>query len=183
MQNTHSCRNKLPLIKLGFLSKVVFKQIVSLSIVVAVLLYSITLHLKKKYVPQELDISKMLCDLTTNAFLMRHSNLTTEHFVSLHSLLLCHPDSHYALLRVDLESIAQNLEAASWSAIVDPSELKSLCKEAVKRQDVIYGEPNFSGNTWKRGNGKVQQVQSYEHVRHLKNDWKQLVPENRPIPP
>lgn len=115
----------------------------------------------------------MLCDLTTNVFLMRHSNLTTENFVSLYSLLLCHPDSHYALLRVDLESIAQNLEAASWSAIVDPNELKSLSKEAVKRQDVIYGEPNFSS--------KVQQVQSYEHVRHLKNDWKQLVPGNRPI--
>lgn len=47
-------------------------------------------------------------------------------------------DSHYALLRVDLESIAQNLEAASWSTIVDPNELKSLSKEAVKRQDVIY---------------------------------------------
>lgn len=87
-----------------------------------------------------------MCDSTTNTLLTRQLNLTTKHLVSLHLFLVCHPDSHYALLRVDLESSAQNLEAASWSATVDFSDLKSLSKEAVKRQDVIYGKSSFSGN-------------------------------------
>lgn len=60
---------------------------------------------------------------------------------------MCHPDSHYALLRAELESSAQNLEAESWSMTMDPNYLKSLSKEAVKRQDVIYGESNFSHNS------------------------------------
>lgn len=55
---------------------------------------------------------------------------------------MCHPDSHYALLRGELESNAQNLEAESWSVAVDQNYLKSLNKEAVKRQDVIYGKLN-----------------------------------------
>lgn len=50
-----------------------------------------------------------------------------------------HPDSHYAQLRAELESNAQNLEAESWSVAVDQNYLKTLSKEAVKRQDVIYG--------------------------------------------
>lgn len=50
-----------------------------------------------------------------------------------------HPDSHYAQLRAELESNAQNLEAESWSVAVDQNYLKALSKEAVKRQDVIYG--------------------------------------------
>ncbi|KAG8014293.1 Rho guanine nucleotide exchange factor 18 [Nibea albiflora] len=47
-------------------------------------------------------------------------------------------DSHYAQLRAELESNAQNLEAESWSVAVDQNYLKALSKEAVKRQDVIY---------------------------------------------
>uniref|UniRef100_A0A3Q3XET5 Uncharacterized protein n=1 Tax=Mola mola TaxID=94237 RepID=A0A3Q3XET5_MOLML len=47
-------------------------------------------------------------------------------------------DSNYAQLRAELESSAQNLEAESWSLVVDQNYLKSLNKEAVKRQDVIY---------------------------------------------
>lgn len=53
------------------------------------------------------------------------------------------PDDHYALLRSELESEAQNLEADSWSAIADQNYLKTLHKEAVKRQDVIYGRTNL----------------------------------------
>lgn len=45
---------------------------------------------------------------------------------------------HYAGLRGDLESDAHNLEAESWSLAVDQNYLKTLSKEAVKRQDVIY---------------------------------------------
>ncbi|XP_053186569.1 rho guanine nucleotide exchange factor 18a [Scomber japonicus] len=47
-------------------------------------------------------------------------------------------DAHYAQLREELESDAQNLEAESWSVAVDQNYSKALTKEAVKRQDVIY---------------------------------------------
>lgn len=50
-----------------------------------------------------------------------------------------HTDLHYAQMRGELEYIAQNLEAESWSVAVDQSYIKSLNKEAVNRQDVIYG--------------------------------------------
>lgn len=53
-----------------------------------------------------------------------------------------HPDSHYALLQGELESDQQNLEAESWNVAVDQNYLKALNKEAVKRQDVIYGRLN-----------------------------------------
>lgn len=53
--------------------------------------------------------------------------------------VFCRADVHYAQLRGELEHIAQNLEAQSWSVAVDQNYLKSLNKEAVKRQEVIYG--------------------------------------------
>lgn len=52
---------------------------------------------------------------------------------------MCHPDAHYALLRGDLESDAHNLEAASWGSAADQDYMKALNKQAVKRQEVIYG--------------------------------------------
>ncbi|KAM4575042.1 rho guanine nucleotide exchange factor 18 isoform 1-T1 [Fundulus diaphanus] len=47
-------------------------------------------------------------------------------------------DSHYAAVRADLESDAQDLEADSWSLAVDQQYLKKHSKGAAKRQDVIY---------------------------------------------
>ncbi|XP_072245594.1 rho guanine nucleotide exchange factor 18 isoform X1 [Leuresthes tenuis] len=47
-------------------------------------------------------------------------------------------ESHYAAVRAELESDAQDLEADSWSAAVDQQYLKKHSKEVVKRQDVIY---------------------------------------------
>uniref|UniRef100_H3DBQ7 Rho/rac guanine nucleotide exchange factor (GEF) 18a n=1 Tax=Tetraodon nigroviridis TaxID=99883 RepID=H3DBQ7_TETNG len=47
-------------------------------------------------------------------------------------------DFHYAQLRGEVEYLAQNLEWESWSAAVEQSYLKSLSREAVKRQEVIY---------------------------------------------
>ncbi|XP_038163871.1 rho guanine nucleotide exchange factor 18 [Cyprinodon tularosa] len=47
-------------------------------------------------------------------------------------------DSHYAAVRADLESDAQDLEADSWSTAVDQQYLKKHTKDVVKRQDVIY---------------------------------------------
>jgi len=53
---------------------------------------------------------------------------------------LPYPDSHYALLRGELESDHQNLEAESWGVAVDQNYLRALTKEEVKRQEVIYGK-------------------------------------------
>ncbi|XP_074524304.1 rho guanine nucleotide exchange factor 18 [Halichoeres trimaculatus] len=47
-------------------------------------------------------------------------------------------DSHYAAVRADLESDAQDLELESWSLTVDQQYMKTHSKEMVKRQDVIY---------------------------------------------
>ncbi|KAM4629512.1 rho guanine nucleotide exchange factor 18-like isoform 2-T2 [Polymixia lowei] len=47
-------------------------------------------------------------------------------------------DAHYAAVRADLESDAQDLEAESWSLAVDQPYVKKHSKEMVKRQDVIY---------------------------------------------
>ncbi|MEQ2313576.1 hypothetical protein AMECASPLE_003363 [Ameca splendens] len=47
-------------------------------------------------------------------------------------------DSHYAAVRADLESDAQDFEADSWSLAVDQQYLKKHSKDVVKRQDVIY---------------------------------------------
>ncbi|XP_020490917.2 rho guanine nucleotide exchange factor 18a isoform X1 [Labrus bergylta] len=67
--------------------------------------------------------------------------LSTDDLVSL-APSLAEPinleDSHYDLLRSDLESDAQNLEAESWSLAVDQNFQKTLSKEAIKRQDVIH---------------------------------------------
>lgn len=54
-------------------------------------------------------------------------------------------DTHYATLRADLESDAQDLEAESWSLAVEPQHVKKHSKETVKRQDVIYG---MSDSAW-----------------------------------
>nr|XP_057928711.1 rho guanine nucleotide exchange factor 18 isoform X2 [Doryrhamphus excisus] len=47
-------------------------------------------------------------------------------------------DAHYAAVRADLESDAQDLEAESWSLAVDQQYARKHSKEATKRQDVIY---------------------------------------------
>uniref|UniRef100_A0A3Q4HAV1 Rho/rac guanine nucleotide exchange factor (GEF) 18b n=1 Tax=Neolamprologus brichardi TaxID=32507 RepID=A0A3Q4HAV1_NEOBR len=52
--------------------------------------------------------------------------------------LLLSSDAHYAAVRADLESDAQDLEADSWSLAVDQQYLKKHTKETAKRQDVIY---------------------------------------------
>ena len=41
----------------------------------------------------------------------------------------------------EFEADAKELEADSWSFIVDKKYLKHLKKDAIKRQDVIYGRP------------------------------------------
>ncbi|XP_061776809.1 rho guanine nucleotide exchange factor 18a isoform X2 [Nerophis ophidion] len=47
-------------------------------------------------------------------------------------------DGHYSMLRAELESDSKNLEAESWSVATNPDYLRTLQRDAVKRQDVIY---------------------------------------------
>lgn len=53
-------------------------------------------------------------------------------------------DAHYATVRADLESDAQDLEVESWSVAVEQQHVKKHSKEMVKRQDVIYGKRDFT---------------------------------------
>lgn len=57
--------------------------------------------------------------------------------------VLLSSDAHYATVRADLESDAQDLEAESWSLAVEQQHVKKHSKEMVKRQDVIYGKCGF----------------------------------------
>nr|XP_020447018.1 rho guanine nucleotide exchange factor 18-like [Monopterus albus]XP_020447019.1 rho guanine nucleotide exchange factor 18-like [Monopterus albus] len=79
-------------------------------------------------------------------------------------------DSHYVELWAEMEADARNLEAESWSVAVDPNYVKSLTKEAVNRQDVIY---------------ELMQTEMH-HVRTLKtlyhvymHELRQLIEEDR----
>nr|XP_033505412.1 rho guanine nucleotide exchange factor 18a [Epinephelus lanceolatus]XP_033505413.1 rho guanine nucleotide exchange factor 18a [Epinephelus lanceolatus]XP_033505414.1 rho guanine nucleotide exchange factor 18a [Epinephelus lanceolatus]XP_033505415.1 rho guanine nucleotide exchange factor 18a [Epinephelus lanceolatus] len=74
----------------------------------------------------------------TDGLRLKHSS--AEDSLSLSSLAepINLEDSHYAVLRDEIDSDHQNLEAESWSVAVDQNYLKALNKEAVKRQDVIY---------------------------------------------
>ncbi|XP_077580653.1 rho guanine nucleotide exchange factor 18a [Stigmatopora nigra] len=47
-------------------------------------------------------------------------------------------DGHYSLLRDGLERDSRSLEAESWSTAANPDYLKTLERDSVKRQDVIY---------------------------------------------
>lgn len=47
-------------------------------------------------------------------------------------------------LRAALEADLQNLEAQTWGVSVDQNYRMALTKEAVKRQEVIYGEFNLA---------------------------------------
>ncbi|KAL0966528.1 hypothetical protein UPYG_G00296350 [Umbra pygmaea] len=47
-------------------------------------------------------------------------------------------DGHYSALQAELEADAQDLDWESWSASLDQQDIKTLPKDAVKRQDVIY---------------------------------------------
>nr|XP_057925120.1 rho guanine nucleotide exchange factor 18a isoform X2 [Doryrhamphus excisus] len=69
------------------------------------------------------------------------SKLSAEDAISLSSSLaepINLEDAHYTLLRGELDSDGHNLEAESWSLSTDPDYLRTLQREAVQRQDVIY---------------------------------------------
>lgn len=72
--------------------------------------------------------------------------------------MLLPSDTHYATLRADLESDAQDLEAESWSLAVEPQHVKKLSKETVKRQDVIYGECDSGSQLGKEKRSRTKKI-------------------------
>uniref|UniRef100_A0A8D2ZTP7 Rho/rac guanine nucleotide exchange factor (GEF) 18b n=1 Tax=Scophthalmus maximus TaxID=52904 RepID=A0A8D2ZTP7_SCOMX len=80
--------------------------------------------------PGEMDETDALRSKRCNEDAISLAPSTTE------SILV--EDAHYAAVRADLESDAQDLEAESWSLAVDQQYVKRHSKEMVKRQDVIY---------------------------------------------
>ena len=49
-------------------------------------------------------------------------------------------DAHYAALRADLEENVKGFAVETWGLSVDQQYMKQLQKDAIKRQEVIYGE-------------------------------------------
>lgn len=62
------------------------------------------------------------------------------HFLMALTLLCEGADMNEGQLMGDLELDSKQLEAESWSQVVDSKFLQQQNKDVVKRQDVIYGE-------------------------------------------
>ncbi|XP_053286158.1 rho guanine nucleotide exchange factor 18 isoform X2 [Pleuronectes platessa] len=92
--------------------------------------HSLCHHSSSGSLPGEMDETDALRSKRCNEDAISLAPSTTESiFVE---------DTHYAAVRADLESHAQDLEAESWSLAVDQQYAKKHLKEMVKRQDVIY---------------------------------------------
>ncbi|XP_026160604.1 rho guanine nucleotide exchange factor 18 isoform X2 [Mastacembelus armatus] len=92
--------------------------------------HSLHHHSSSGSLPGEMDETDALRSKRCNDDAISLAPSTTESIIV--------EDAHYAAVRADLESDAQDLEAESWSLAVDPQFVKKHCKEMVKRQDVIY---------------------------------------------
>ncbi|XP_036970389.1 rho guanine nucleotide exchange factor 18 isoform X1 [Acanthopagrus latus] len=92
--------------------------------------YSLRDHNSSGSLPGEMDETDALRSKRCNEDAISLAPSTTESIIV--------EDAHYAAVRADLESDAQDLEAESWSSAVDQQHVKKLSKEMVKRQDVIY---------------------------------------------
>ncbi|XP_029355223.1 rho guanine nucleotide exchange factor 18 isoform X2 [Echeneis naucrates] len=87
-------------------------------------------HNSSGSIPGEMDETDALRSKRCNDDAISLAPSTTESIIV--------EDAHYAAVRADLESDAQDLEAESWSLAVDQQYVKKHSKEMVKRQDVIY---------------------------------------------
>nr|XP_046247316.1 rho guanine nucleotide exchange factor 18 isoform X2 [Scatophagus argus] len=87
-------------------------------------------HNSSGSLPGEMDETDTLRSKRCNEDAVSLAPSTTESIIV--------EDSHYAAVRTDLESDAQDLDAESWSLAVDQQHVKKYSKETVKRQDVIY---------------------------------------------
>uniref|UniRef100_A0A673BQ32 Rho/rac guanine nucleotide exchange factor (GEF) 18b n=1 Tax=Sphaeramia orbicularis TaxID=375764 RepID=A0A673BQ32_9TELE len=92
--------------------------------------YSLRHHNSLGSLPGEMD--------ETDALRFKRCNEDAISFVPSTAETTIIEDAHYAVVRADLDSDAQDLEAESWSLAVDQSYVKKHSKEVVKRQDVIY---------------------------------------------
>lgn len=93
--------------------------------------HSLRHHNSSGSLPGEMDENDALRSKRCNEDAISLAPSTTESLVIVE-------DAHYAAVRADLESDAQDLEAESWSSAVDQHYVKTYSKEMVKRQDVIY---------------------------------------------
>ncbi|XP_069006634.1 rho guanine nucleotide exchange factor 18 [Embiotoca jacksoni] len=92
--------------------------------------HSLRHHNSSGSIPGEMDETDALRSKRCNEDAISLAPSTTESIIV--------EDAHYAAVRADLESDAQDLEVDSWSLAVDQQYLKKHSKEMVKRQDVIY---------------------------------------------
>ncbi|XP_070687927.1 rho guanine nucleotide exchange factor 18 [Pempheris klunzingeri] len=92
--------------------------------------HSLRHHNSSGSLPGEMDETDALRSKRCNEDAISLAPSTTESIIV--------EDAHYAAVRADLESDAQDLEAESWSLAVDQQYVKKFSKEMVKRQDVIY---------------------------------------------
>ncbi|XP_040896037.1 rho guanine nucleotide exchange factor 18 isoform X2 [Toxotes jaculatrix] len=92
--------------------------------------HSLRHHNSSGSLPGEMDETDALRSKRCNEDAISLAPSTTESIIV--------EDAHYAAVRADLESDAQDLEAESWSLAVDQQYVKRHPKEMVKRQDVIY---------------------------------------------
>ncbi|XP_051232524.1 rho guanine nucleotide exchange factor 18 isoform X1 [Dicentrarchus labrax] len=92
--------------------------------------HSLRHHNSSGSLPGEMDETDALRSKRCNEDAISLAPSTTESIIV--------EDAHYAAVRADLESDAQDLEAESWSLAVDQQFVKKHSKETVKRQDVIY---------------------------------------------
>uniref|UniRef100_A0AAQ4PR59 Rho/rac guanine nucleotide exchange factor (GEF) 18b n=1 Tax=Gasterosteus aculeatus aculeatus TaxID=481459 RepID=A0AAQ4PR59_GASAC len=83
-----------------------------------------------RFLPGEMDETDAVRPKRCNEDAISLAPSTTESIIV--------EDAHYAAVRADLESDAQDLEVESWSLAVDQQYVKKHSKETVKRQDVIY---------------------------------------------
>ncbi|XP_051551427.1 rho guanine nucleotide exchange factor 18-like isoform X2 [Myxocyprinus asiaticus] len=73
-----------------------------------------------------------------DAFRVKRSAEDTVSLASTMPESLTVEDAYYSTVRGELDAIAQDFEAESWSLAVDQNFLKKHSKEIIKRQDVIY---------------------------------------------
>ncbi|XP_041791117.1 rho guanine nucleotide exchange factor 18 isoform X1 [Chelmon rostratus] len=92
--------------------------------------HSLRHHNSSGSLPGEMDETDALRSKRCNEDAISLAPSTTESIIV--------EDAHYAAVRADLESDAQDMEAESWSLAVDQQHVKKHSKEMVKRQDVIY---------------------------------------------
>ncbi|XP_034386005.1 rho guanine nucleotide exchange factor 18 isoform X3 [Cyclopterus lumpus] len=92
--------------------------------------HSLRHHNSSGSLPGEMDETDALRSKRCNEDAISLAPSTTESIIV--------EDVHYAAVRADLESDAQDLEIESWSLAVDQQFVKKHSKEMVKRQDVIY---------------------------------------------